>query len=428
MSRRTLSRRTFLKASTSVAAATVLASGPKAKADNPSETITLGVMGVNGRGAALAKGFAGQPNARVAYVCDVDERATGRCQTSVADLQSMRPDGVTDFRKILDDKKVDCLVIAAPDHWHGPATILACTAGKHVYVEKPACHNPREGELMVAAARQNKSVVQLGTQRRSSPTLREAIERIQGGEIGRLLFARGWINSTRPNIGYGKAAAKPAWLNWELWQGPAPEREYKDNIVHYNWHWFWHWGTGELGNNGIHMLDVCRWGLGVDSPQIVTCGGGKFHFDDDQQTPDTQLATFNFGDKAIAWEHRTWNKRGFEGELSGVVFYGEKGNLVMTKDLTFYNMEGKEQSKLKMEGGEKEHLANFLACIRDRNQKLNQEIEEGVKSTLLCHLGNIAYRTGHTVHFHPDDKKIVNDPDALALWSREYRPGWEPKV
>jgi predicted dehydrogenase len=427
MSRPSLSRRTFLGATAS-AAATVLASGVKAKADSPNETINLGVMGVNGRGSALAKGFAGQLNARVTHVCDVDERATGRCISAVANLQSDRPKGVADFRQILDDKDVDCLVIAAPDHWHGPAAILACTAGKHVYVEKPACHNPREGELMVAAARKHNRVVQLGTQRRSSPTLTEAIERMQEGEIGRVLFARGWINSTRPNIGYGKPAEKPAWLDWELWQGPAPEREYKDNIVHYNWHWFWDWGTGELGNNGIHALDVCRWGLGVDYPQIITCGGGKFHFEDDQQTPDTQLATFNFGDKAIAWEHRTWNKRGFEGESFGVVFYGEKGNLVVTKNYAFYDMNGKEQSQLPAQGGETEHLADFLGCIRDRSQKPHAEIEEGVKSTLLCHLGNIAYRTGHTIHFHPDDKKIVGDAEASALWSREYRPGWEPKV
>jgi predicted dehydrogenase len=241
-------------------------------------------------------------------------------------------------------------------------------------------------------------------------------------------MARGWINSTRPNIKYGQAAEKPAWLNWELWQGPAPEMEYKDNIVHYNWHWFWHWGTGELGNNGIHALDVCRWGLGVDCPQVVTCGGGKFHFDDDQQTPDTQLATYNFGDKLISWEHRTWNKRGFEGELFGIVFYGEKGNCVITKDIVFYNMEGKEESRLKSAGGESEHLSNFLGCIREPSKKLNAEIEEGVKSTLLCHLGNIAYRTGHTLHLNAEARKIVNDPQATALWKREYRPGWEPKV
>lgn len=428
MSRNSVSRRTFLGAAGSAAAAAIIAAGPKAQADSPNETINLGVMGVNGRGTALAKAFAGQKNARVTHICDVDERAIGRCVTAIGDLQSEKPQGVGDFRKILDDKNVDCLVVAAPDHWHGPATILGCTAGKHVYVEKPACHNPREGELMIAAARKNNRVVQLGTQRRSLASHKEAVERLQQGEIGRVLFARGWINSTRPNIGYGKPAPKPEWLNWELWQGPAPEKEYHDNYVHYNWHWFWHWGTGELGNNGIHALDVCRWGLGVDYPQVITCGGGKFHFDDDQQTPDTQLATFNFGDKAITWEHRTWNKRGFEGEAFGIVFYGEKGNLVITKNLTFYDMNGKELSQVKSKGSDSDHYANFLECIRDRSKKPNAEIEEGFKSTLLCHLGNIAYRTGHTVHFHPDDKKIVNDPEAAALWAREYRPGWEPKV
>src|SRR5690606_6819673 len=184
------------------------------------------------------------------------------------------------FRRILDDKHVDALIIAAPDHWHAPATIMACNAGKHVYVEKPACHNPYEGELMIEAARKHKRVVQVGTQRRSSPTFLQAIERVHRGDLGKVYMARGWINSTRPNIGYGKPADVPENLNYELWQGPAPDRPYQDNLIHYNWHWFWHWGTGELGNNGIHALDVCRWGLRVDCPIQVTCGGGKFHFKD----------------------------------------------------------------------------------------------------------------------------------------------------
>ncbi len=347
MPRHALSRRSFLGTTASMAAATVFTSGPKAKADSPSETITLGVMGVNGRGSALAKGFAGQKNARVAYVCDVDQRAIDRCLATVGDLQSKKPEGVTDFRKILDDKDVDCLVIAAPDHWHAPATILACTAGKHVYVEKPACHNPREGELMVAAARKHNRVVQLGTQRRSSPTHREAIERMQGGEIGRVLFARGWINSTRPTIGHGKPAASPRGSTASCGKARPRSSAYQDNFIHYNWHWFWHWGTGELGNNGIHALDVCRWGLGVDYPQIVTCGGGKFHFDDDQETPDTQLVTFDFGDKAIAWEHRTWNKRGFEGELvrHGLLRREGKPGDDQGRDLLQHGREGAEQAE-----------------------------------------------------------------------------------
>ena len=424
-----VSRRYFLAQSAAAASTLALASSARRShaQDTSSEAVVVGVMGVNGRGGALAKGFAGL-NARVAYVCDVDERAIEKTNRVLGDMQSQKPAGVRDFRKILDDKTVDALVIAAPDHWHGPAAILACMAGKHVYVEKPACHNPHEGELMIAAARKQKRVVQMGTQRRSAPPLRECIERMQKGEVGRVLFARGWINSTRPNIGRGKPAEVPKWLDYELWQGPAPEREFRDNIIHYNWHWFWHWGTGELGNNGIHALDVCRWGLGVDYPQRVTCGGGKFHFDDDQETPDTQLATYNFGDKAIAWEHRTWHKRGFEGELFGITFYGEKGAMVVTgKEVTFYDMGGKELEKVPMAGGEKEHLTNFMQGIRS-GAALNQEIEEGVKSTLLCHLGNIAYRTGHTVDFDPQKREIIKDQDAQALWTREYRKGWEPKV
>lgn len=423
-------RRQFL--TSTAAAASVLgvwtATAP-AQSKSASDTITMGVMGVNGRGGSLTKSFAAQTNTRVAYVCDVDQRAIDKNLTALGDLQSKKAEGVTDFRRMLDDKTLDALVVAAPDHWHGPATILGCTAGKHVYCEKPACHNPREGELMVEAARKNKRVVQLGTQRRSSAALKDAVERIQAGDLGRVLLARGWINSTRPNIGHGKPAEVPKYLDFTLWQGPAPDREYKDNLIHYNWHWFWHWGTGELGNNGIHALDVCRWGLGVDCPTTVSCGGGKFSFDDDQQTPDTQIVTYNFGNKAINWEHRTWNKRGFEGEMFGIVFYGDKQNMVITKNVTIYDMQGKQVEEIKLDGGDTVHLTNFLEAIRsDGKTELNAPIAEGVKSTLLCHLGNIAYRTGHTLHLDPEKRQIVGDTEATALWTREYRKDWEPKV
>ncbi len=217
-------------------------------------------------------------------------------------------------------------------------------------------------------------------------------------------------------------------MNYKLWQGPAPERPYHDNLIHYNWHWFWHWGTGELGNNGIHGLDVCRWGLGVDYPERVVCGGGRFHFDDDQETPDTQIVTFNFGDKAINWEHRTWNRRGFENEAFGCAFYGEEGSLVITgKGYKVYDLRGTETGSGAAGYSDAGHTGNFLSCIRS-GERPNAEIEEGVKSTLLCHLGNIAYRTGRTVNFDPAEKKLVGDEDQTRLWSREYQPGWEPKV
>ena len=427
---RPLNRREFLGHSAAAGAAMAVWSEVSAAEANKSanDQLVVAVMGVNGRGSALAGAFAAQPNAAVAYICDVDERAIAKGMAAVAKHQSTAPETLQDFRKALDDPAVDALVIAAPDHWHAPAAILGCTAGKHVYVEKPACHNGREGELMIAAARKHQRVVQLGTQRRSSPGIAEAVGRLQKGEIGRVLFARSWINSTRPSIGHGKPVEVPSYLNYKLWQGPAPERPYHDNLLHYNWHWFWHWGTGELGNNGIHGLDVCRWGLGVDYPERVVCGGGRFHFDDDQETPDTQIVTFNFGDKAINWEHRTWNRRGFENEAFGCVFYGEEGSLVITgKGYKVYDKRGTETGSGAAGYSDAGHTGNFLSCIRT-GERPNAEIEEGVKSTLLCHLGNIAYRTGRTVNFDPAEKKLVGDEDQMRLWSREYQPGWEPKV
>jgi predicted dehydrogenase len=341
-----------------------------------------------------------------------------------------RPEGIADFRRILDDPEVDVLVCAAPNHWHAPASILACAAGKHVYVEKPCCHNPREGELMVEAARKHQRAVQMGSQRRSSPGYIEAISQLHAGVIGRVYLARSWYNSLRPSIGKGQPAAVPEHLDYDLWQGPAPRTPYVDNRVHYNWHWFWHWGNGELGNNGVHALDICRWGLQADYPIRVTSSGGRYRYDDDQQTPDTHLAAFEFdGGKAATWEGLSCNKR--ECATGFVAFYGEEGALELdaSGNFTIYDVNDKVVREEKGYYKDADHADNFLQAIRDdKPLNLNAEILEGYKSTLLCHLGNIAWRSGRVLNCSPTDGRILGDEKAMALWSREYEPGWEPVV
>ena len=416
------------------------AADPAAKADDrsaepPSRQVVIGVMGL-GRGMALASGFARLPGARVKYLCDVDDERLAKATKDLAAKSEGGDDKcetVKDFRRILDDREVDVLVIAGPDHWHAPATILACAAGKHVYVEKPCSHNPREGEWMVAAARKHNRVVQHGTQRRSAPKVIEAVEKVRSGAIGKVLYSRGWYAASRGTIGRGKPAPVPAGLDYSLWQGPAPEREFRDNYLHYTWHWFWHWGTGELGNNGVHALDVCRWGLGVDYPLKVTAGGGRYYFDDDQETPDTHVVSFDFGDKGmIMWEGQSCHPRGIDGSGFGISFHGDEGTL-LTNGTRYHILDkkGKEVAAADGSGGDREHLQDFIDRIRDNGNgstKPSADIEEGHKSTLLCHLGNIAYRTGRTLACDPETGRIRDGGDAQALWGREYRKGWEPKV
>lgn len=397
-------------------------------ADSPARKVVVGVMGVNGRGMNHIDSFLAQPGVEIGYICDVDSRAIAKAIAAVEKKQQRKPQGVTDFRRMLDDKNLDAISIATPNHWHAPATILACSAGKHVYVEKPGSHNPREAELMVEAARKHNRYVQMGNQRRSWPWVQEAIARLHAGEIGKVTFARCWYNNARNTIGRGKPAVVPDWLNYELWQGPAPERPFKDNLVHYNWHWHWHWGNGELGNNGIHALDLARWGLQVDAPRRVTCGGGRYQFEDDQETPDIYVTTFDFGDKGACWEGHSSHPRGFEGEGFGVNFYGDKGHIIVAgNNYKICDPNGKERVSVKGQWNDADHFGNFIDCIRNGG-KLNAEIGDGQKSTLLCHLGNIAYRTGHTIDFDPIKRKIIGDRAANALWSRKYRRGWEPKV
>ncbi len=396
-------------------------------ADSPNSTIRAAVMGL-GRGLDHVAALAGIQNVEVAMLCDIDEKRFDSGLKRTEGKQARQPQVSRDIRQVLEMRDLDAIFIAAPNHWHAPASIMACNAGKHVYVEKPASHNPWEGEAMVRAARKNNRVVQMGNQRRSSGGVREGIQKLHEGAIGKVRFARSWYDNARGSIGRGQPVPVPANIDYNLWQGPAPERPYLDNLVHYNWHWRWHWGNGELGNNGIHALDLVRWGLGVTHPTRVSCGGGRYHFDDDQETPDTVVAQFDFGSAGATWEGSSCHPRPHE-KHDFVTFYGDNGALAITGGSAYRILDpkGKEIAKGSGDGGDRAHFANFLAAIRG-DAKLNSEIEEGHISTQLCHLGNIAWRTGRNLHIDPKTGHIIGDKEAQKLWKREYRKGWEPKA
>jgi predicted dehydrogenase len=393
------------------------------------ESVTVGIMGMGGRGSELMKELGKLPNIHVAYFCDPDAKRVQTALDSFDKAFQRKPETVSDFRRVLDDNAVNVLFVTTPNHWHAPAAIAACNAGKHVYVEKPCSHNPYEGELLVAAADKHQRLVQMGNQRRSWPKIREAIEFLQGGGLGRVYFAQSWYTNNRPSIGRGVERSPPAELNFDLWQGPAPRKPFHSNYLHYNWHWFWHWGNGELGNNGIHMIDLCRWGLGVKHPTGVRSSGGRYRFDDDQQTPDTHHVTFDFAEKAsIVWEGYSCNSYPGGKAPADVVFFAEKGSLAIRNGgYTVHDVKGKETRKEIGPGGNVEHLTNFLESIRG-NAKLNSPVSEGSLSVDLCHLGNIAHRFNRSLNVDRNNGKIIGDAEAITLWQRTYEPGWEPKA
>lgn len=445
------SRRDFIKkAALSAAAISVGGVLPSFSAKSykriigANEKISVAVMGVNARGNALANNFAMQPNSVVSYICDVDSRAIEKCTKSVLQRQGDTPRGERDFRRALEDPSIDALVVAAPDHWHAPAAILASQAGKHVYLEKPCSHNPREGELLIDAVNKYKNVIQMGNQRRSWPNVVAAIKEIHEGAIGKTYFARTWYTNNRASIGVGQRSAVPEWLDFELWQGPAPRQSFRDNILHYNWHWFWHWGTGEALNNGTHFVDIARWGLQVDYPTKVSSTGGRYVYQDDWETPDTQIINLEFGDKAtITWEGRSCNGKTTEGSTVGVVFYGEKGSLQIDGANAYKifdlksNLVKEVKNDVKVDATsltnpsqtlDAIHIQNFFDAIKNK-ATLNSDIESGHISTLLVQLGNISQRVGESLLIDPSNGRIINNKKAMRnYWSREYQKGWEPRV
>ncbi len=412
------SRRSVLKSGASFLAFPALALGE----EEPSNTVRVGVMGLQ-RGLGHIRALSRIKGVEIAAVCDVDSERLDRGVSETERYAGSTPAAYEDFRRILDDKEIDALTIAAPNHWHTPASVLACEAGKHVYVEKPASYCAEEARLIVRAAKKHKRLVQMGNQRRSNSSYAEAMQRIHEGAIGTVRSARTFYMNTRGTIGTGKRAKVPENLNYDLWQGPAPRKRYRDNLIHYNWHWRWHWGNGELGNNGIHALDLARWALDVDLPETTVCHGGRYHFDDDQETPDTTSACFDFGHVFVTWDGTSCHAR-IPDELPFLEVYGDEGSVKIGRlgDYQIYDADGIGIGGRKSTLSDIPHFGNFINAIRD-GEPLNAEIRDAQKSTMLCHLGNIAFRT----------KKVVRTPKPGAkkkpkFWARNYEDGWEVKV
>ncbi|HEY3757305.1 MAG TPA: Gfo/Idh/MocA family oxidoreductase [Opitutaceae bacterium] len=410
---------------------------------SPNSRLRVAVVGTNGRGLAHIQCLGGVDNAEIVYICDVDDRAIAKGLAETAKWQRTVPQGIKDFRRSLEDPSIDAITIATPDHWHTPMSILAMAAGKHVYVEKPCSQNPHEGELLLAAVKASGRLVQMGNQRRSFPAMKEAVKLIHDGAIGRAYFAKAWYANGRAALPPLTPAPVPSWLDYDLWQGPAPRRPYRTNLIHYNWHWFWHWGTGEALNNGTHEVDVCRWALDVNYPLRVASIGGRYQFKDQWETPDTQTIGWDFPEgKSLSWEGRSCNPRPVEGRQRGAMIYGTEGSALLDGlEYTIYDRKDRIVREVKS-AGQKDttnilsstgaaadtlHFRNFADAVR-QGTPLNSSIEIANPSVNLLHLGNIAWRVGRELHCDTSNGHILGDADAMKLWQRTYEPGWEPKV
>ena len=403
--------------------------------------LNFAVIGLNSRGYAhLSSLKANKQSACISHVCDVDSNTLKKFAAATQQAMGSAPATEKDFRKILEQKDVDAISIASPDHWHTPMAIAGLQAGKHVYVEKPCSHNPAEGALLVEAQKKYGKVVQMGTQQRSSPHTIEIVGKIHGGLIGRAYYSKAWYSNTRKSIGYGKPAPVPEQLDWELWQGPAPHTPYTDNVQPYNWHWFRTYGTGEALNNGTHEVDVCRWALDVDYPQRVTSTGGRYQFKDDWQFYDTLVTSFDYPDKMISWEGKSCSGMKFYNRDRGAAIMGTTGTVIVDRDgYEIYDLKGKKTSEFKTGKATESadligrdsmtdaHFANFIAAIRS-GEKLNAPIAVGNVSVTTLQLSNIAWEVNRELQIDPQDGKIQGDASAMKMWGREYEKGWAPHI
>ena len=438
-----VTRREFLDALAIGAAG--LAVGTTAKSYSQivgsNDRLNFAVIGLNGRAYAhLSSLRANKSAARISHVCDVDDNILKKFADSVQQQMGEAPVAEKDFRKILEQKEVDAITIATPDHWHAPMAIAALQAGKHVYVEKPCSHNPAEGEMLIEAQQKYRKLVQMGTQQRSSPHTIEVVDKIRQGAIGRPYFAKCWYVNTRKSIGVGKEVSVPPQLDWDLWQGPAPRQPYKDNIHPYNWHWFKIYGTGETLNNGTHEVDVCRWALGVDYPKQITASGGRYQSKDDWQFYDTLVTSFEYDDAMISWEGKSCQGMKYYDRDRGSIILGTKATILVDRDgYEIYDLKGNKVGVLRAgtttssadlvgrDSMTDAHFANFIAGIR-KGETLNAPISVGNVAVTMLQLSNIAWEVNHELHLDTNDGRIKGDPEAMKMWGREYEKGWAPHV
>ncbi len=434
-----MNRRRLLQQGLGLAAAFAaqLASRRTGACASANERVTLCVAGVRGQGGQLLATFASLPTATVKYVCDVDQSVLHQRIDETESRTGRRPEGISDFRRALDDPQVDAIVLGTPDHWHAIPTIMACQAGKDVYVEKPDGHNLLEGRSMLAAMRKYGRIVQLGTQGRSGPHLLSAMEYLRAGRLGRPVCAKAWESSRQGALAKRPDGDPPPGVDYDMWLGPAPKRPFNPNRFHGNWRWFFDYGTGDLGNDGVHRLDMARWALEsamagsgegpLGLPESVSAHGGKFYFDDEQEWPDTLQVTYAFASKLLTYEMRIWAPYTYHGESEGAAVFGDEGYMIIgnsrwrhyspkgelvAEDAAGYNLEG--------------HAQNFIDCMHSRQRPAADLETVGSISSMLCHLGNAAWRAGRTLRFDAENYRFVGDEDANQYLTRpEYRAPWK---
>lgn len=438
-----ISRRTFVNGLATGVAGSALAATARSYGQilGANDRLNFAVNGLNGRGHAHLSALKNNSQtARIAYICDPDDHIRAKFASDAERVLGYAPKAEKDFRNALASREVDAISIATPDHWHTPMAVLGLKAGKHVYVEKPSSQNAREGELLVEAQKKYGKLVQVGDQQRSSPYTIQMMDRIHNGSIGEAYMAKSWYANTRGSMGIGKVVPVPEWLDWDLWQGPAPRSEYKDNIHPYNWHWLRRYGTGETLNNGTHEVDICRWALGAEFPQTVSSTGGRYQYKDDWQFYDTIVTSFGYPDKMIYWEGRSCQGLKDYGRDRGSAILGTKGSVVIDRGgYDVYDWKGKQIDQFRVghaaptsdligaDSMTDAHFANFIAAIHGQ-EKLHSPIEVANVTVTMLLLSNIAWFVDRRLHLNTENAHILDDPEAMKYWGRSYQPGWEVTV